>query len=83
MRRASISIVSNIAEGAAHRSERQYLKFLEIAGASAGELQAQLDLCLGFGFPEDAVVPLMKKTSRVKAMLYALARTVRGDDSSE
>lgn len=83
MRRASISIVSNIAEGAAHRSEKQYLRFLEIAGASAGELQAQLELSLGFGFPETSVRSLLDKTGRVKAMIYALGSTIRGDERTE
>jgi len=38
MRRASISTVSNICEGAAHGHNPQFIRFLKIARASANEL---------------------------------------------
>lgn len=44
MRRTSVSIVSNIAEGRHRGSRRDFLKFLRIAYASATELEAQLYL---------------------------------------
>jgi four helix bundle protein len=81
MRRSAISVVSNIAEGAAHHSERQFVRFLEIAGASAGELQAQLDIAIGLGHCESRnCEPLLDLIDEVKAMLFGLARTVRGAD---
>lgn len=42
MRRAVISIPSNIAEGYKRRNLREYLQFLSIAEASAAELETQL-----------------------------------------
>lgn len=44
MRRASISVVSNIAEGAEHGSDAEFRRFLVIAKASCGEIQAQLEI---------------------------------------
>lgn len=44
MRRASISIPSNIAEGASRRSSKEFARFIEIAIGSAFELETQLHL---------------------------------------
>jgi four helix bundle protein len=44
MRRAALSIPSNIAEGAARRSRKEYLQFLYVARASASELDTQLEI---------------------------------------
>ncbi len=51
MRRAAISIPSNIAEGAGRLNSREYKQYLGIARGSSFELQTQLTLAgeLGFG----------------------------------
>lgn len=46
MRRAAISIPSNIAEGFSRRSNKEFIQFLFIAKGSASELQTQLYLAL-------------------------------------
>lgn len=46
IRRASISVMSNIAEGFESRTDIQFINFLGIARASAGELRAQLYIAL-------------------------------------
>jgi|SRR5436190_1412510 len=42
MRRAAVSILSNIAEGFERGGDKEFLQFLAIAKGSAGELRAQL-----------------------------------------
>ena len=45
MRRCSVSIPSNIAEGAARHSDKEFLRFLNIAKGSIAELETQVILC--------------------------------------
>lgn len=46
IRRAAISVMSNIAEGYARRSDKAFANFLYIAHASAAEVQSQLYIAL-------------------------------------
>ncbi|MEI6399991.1 MAG: four helix bundle protein [bacterium] len=45
MRRSSISIVSNIAEGSSRKTRKDYCQFIHIAYGSTSELETQLCLC--------------------------------------
>lgn len=48
MKRAAISIPSNIAEGAARSSKKEFAQFLSIAQGSLAELDTQLELCCNY-----------------------------------
>jgi four helix bundle protein len=50
MRRASVSIASNIAEGAARQTAKETLQFLFIARGSVSELDTQLEVTRRLGF---------------------------------
>lgn len=50
MRRCSVSIPSNIAEGGRRRTRRDTARFLNIAFASGAELETQLELCIRLDF---------------------------------
>jgi four helix bundle protein len=50
MRRASVSIMSNIAEGFESRTQAMFVEFLGRAKASAGELRAQTYIALDAGY---------------------------------
>src|SRR5712692_6834223 len=56
MRRAAISVPSNIAEGQARRGTNEFLQFLSIAEGSLAELDTQLSLSVELGFTQQAEV---------------------------
>ena len=70
IRRASISMSSNIAEGCSHRSNNDFYRFLEIAMGSAYEIESQIILAtdLNFMTENDQEIVLNKLESIVKMM---------------
>ena len=50
MRRAAVSIPSNIAEGCGKRLQGELKYFLRIASGSAAELETQMQICLNLGY---------------------------------
>jgi four helix bundle protein len=50
MRRAAVSVPSNIAEGQCRNSSKEFLKFLSYSSGSLGELDTQLEISLQLGF---------------------------------
>jgi four helix bundle protein len=54
MRRAVVSIPTNIAEGFERRSRKEYLNFLNIAKGSTGEIRSLLYVAFEVGYIDDA-----------------------------
>ncbi len=55
MRRAAISIPSNLAEGAARNGAKEYVHFIGIARGSLAELETQMQIAQMLGYITDSV----------------------------
>ena len=78
MRRAAVSIGSNITEGCGRSSDAQFLHFLQIAMGSACELEHQARLIQRLQLAVDAEVhPLLATLLSTKRMLSKLSSHVR------
>jgi len=79
IRRAAISIPSNIVEGCARNSEAEYLRFLNIAFGSLRELHYQLGLAKRLGFIGDQDFSLIEpKVIETEKVLNGLICALRG-----
>lgn len=71
--RCSISIPSNIAEGAGRNTDKHFVQFLSIAHASSFELETQLILSEILGYLEkDRLNELLKSIEEIQKMNYSL-----------
>jgi four helix bundle protein len=78
IRRAAVSVPTNIVEGAARESQAEFLRFLEIAFGSSREVVYLADLSHRLGFLECAGAErLTTDGNRVAATLGALRRSLR------
>jgi four helix bundle protein len=83
MRRASVSIGSNIAEGATRLSDGDFRRLVGIAMGSASELEYQLLLSKDLGFiDEHPYEHLVVEVQEVKRMLGGLIRSLSNQDCS-
>jgi len=73
IRRAAISIPSNIAEGQARNSTKEFIQFLAIAKGLKAETETQLLLCVKIGYlNEEQIVTAMNTLIEIGKMLNAL-----------
>lgn len=76
MTRAAVSIPSNIAEGHERGTNKEFVRFLRIAGGSAAELRTQLYIARKVGLIEqDNAARMVEECRGIGAMLHALAKS--------
>ena len=69
IRRATISIMSNIAEGYARQTDKEFIQFLHIALGSVAEVQSQLYIAQGLGYISNGQFNEIHELSRETAKL--------------
>ena len=78
MRRAAVSVASNIAEGAARQGNKEFLQFLYIALGSASELDTQIEISRKTGFSDGhRLDEVQKHLETISRMLQGLIRSVK------
>jgi len=76
IRRAAVSVPSNIAEGAARNSDKEFTQFLSVSLGSLAELETQILLSRELGFLKDNGID--GSIERTRKMLLGLIRHLRG-----
>jgi four helix bundle protein len=80
LRRAAVSIPTNIAEGASRQHEKDYVHFLYIARGSSAEVEYLLDLALKLGYLDNGhhakIHPMAEEVAK---MLVGLIRAIKAD----
>jgi len=78
LRRAAVSVPSNIAEGYGRGSRPDYVRFLNMARGSANEIEAQLLIAVQLAFvDEDRVDKTTQKVLEVQRILKGLVNGLR------
>jgi len=77
IRRAIVSVSSNVAEGAGRKSEKEFSQFLSIAYGSLYELETQLLISINLGFISDVnTSPILNEINELQKMIYALIKNL-------
>lgn len=82
LRRAAVSIPSNIAEGAARNTEKEMVQFLHIALGSAAEAETQLIIAQRLEYASD-IVSLLNRAVTVKKLISGLIRHYKAKRGAE
>ncbi|CAM3569380.1 four helix bundle protein [Sphingobacterium prati] len=78
IRRSTISICSNIAEGAGRNTKGEFIQFLGIANGSAYELQTQIELAYRLTFLTKEIKDgLVAEIEEIEKMLYNLMKSLK------
>jgi four helix bundle protein len=78
LRRAAVSVPSNIAEGQAHFSKQEFRHFLRHSRGSLAELETQLLIAQKLGFLDDrTAAPVLDRINEVNRILAGLIGSLK------
>jgi four helix bundle protein len=75
VRRAAVSIPSNIAEGSSRNSTKEFIQFLHVANGSLSEIETQLELAFRLKYIEDQ--SFQPEINHIRSMLFGLIKSLR------
>ena len=79
IRRAAVSIASNIAEGKERETVAEFIRYLYMAKGSAGEVMTQVIIAEEVGYLDrEKSVELRQSVLQLSAMIGALIKTLKG-----
>jgi four helix bundle protein len=77
IRRAAVSIPSNIAEGAARKHAKEFVQFLYVSLGSSSEIETQLLICKNLKYLSDDVLEnIQKELDAIRKMIIGLIRSL-------
>ena len=82
LRRAAVSIPSNIAEGAARGSKKEFIQFLHIALGSLSEVETQLVIAKRLNYLED-IGSIEDRIETIRKLILGLIRYLRARSGEE
>ena len=81
IRRCAVSIPSNIAEGHARNSDKEFVHFLKIALGSNAELETQVILSNYFGYLNDEdLILIQNETKSIRKMIISLIKYLNSNN---
>jgi four helix bundle protein len=82
IRRASVSVASNIAEGSARDTDKEFIRFLYIARGSRAEAKTQLIIAQRIGFiSKNDVDTMVARIDELSRMISGLRKSMEPRDS--
>ena len=83
LRRAAVSIPSNIAEGQAHYTNPEFVRFLRHSRGSLAEIETQLLIAQERGYvPTPKVEELLRQTDELGRVLSGLINSLKSEDAT-
>ena len=77
LRRAAVSVMSNIAEGAGRQYRKKFVHFLYLARGSLNETVSQLELSFEFGYIDKETLETIEESAeRINRMLWKLSKSL-------
>ncbi len=75
IRKCSISIPSNIAEGYGRNSTKDYIRFLQISKGSLYELETQIEIAKDLGYLEEPeTTTILKQSDEIDKILFSIIK---------